>query len=106
MSQDFMFDITQAATLLSMMANDHRLRVFELITTKEWDVGALAKEVDISQSALSQHLKKMRDLNLVHTRREGQTMFYSCRADAIKQLLETLREIAGTEIGALKFQSR
>ncbi len=60
MSEDIPFD--EAATLLGLMANDSRLRIFELITQREWDVGSLAVTLHISQSALSQHLKKMRVL--------------------------------------------
>ena len=41
-------------------------------------VGAIAKKVSLSQSALSQHLAKLRSLNLVETRRDRQMIYYSC----------------------------
>ena len=45
---------------------------------RELSVGALAELVDLSQSAISQHLGKLRALNLVITRRDRQTIYYSC----------------------------
>ena len=86
-------ELDQAADLLSVMANVARLRVFNLIVAREWDVSSLAREVDLSQSALSQHLKKMRDLKLVAARRDGQTIYYSCQSDAVAQVLATLSAI-------------
>lgn len=89
MSEDIPFD--EAATLLGLMANDSRLRIFELITQREWDVGSLAVTLHISQSALSQHLKKMRDLKVVAIRRDRQTVFYSSNHEGVLRLLGTLK---------------
>ena len=90
---EFNFDTDEAAKLLSLAGNEARLQVLELICEQEWDVGSLAKEVSLSQSALSQHLKKLRDGKLVTTRRDAQTVYYSCRSNAVAALLKTLREI-------------
>lgn len=87
------FEFEEAAKLLSLAGNEVRLQVLELISEREWDVNSLAKEVELSQSALSQHLKKLRDGKLVVTRRDAQTVYYSCKSEAVATLLSTLREI-------------
>jgi len=83
----------QAADLLSLMANEARLRVFVLIMEEEWDVTSLAAAVNLSQSALSQHLKKLRDAKVVSVRRDAQTIYYSCKSDAVQKICNTLNEI-------------
>ena len=81
------------AAMLIALGNPHRYRVLNLLIEKEWAVGDLAHEVGLSQSALSQHLAKLRDLNLVKTRREAQTIFYTCQSMPVEKLLQTLRQM-------------
>ncbi len=83
-----------AADLLSAMANAKRLLVLCNLVENEITVGALAEKVGLSQSSLSQHLSKLRALELVKTRRDAQTIFYSCDNQNVKKLLATLSEIA------------
>jgi len=87
------FDTDEAAKLLLLAGNEARLQVLQLVCQQEWDVNSLAMEVDLSQSALSQHLKKLRDGKLVTTRRDAQTIYYSCKSAAVQKLLETLHGI-------------
>ncbi|TNM65252.1 ArsR/SmtB family transcription factor [Aliirhizobium smilacinae] len=94
MARDFKFDADQAAALLGLLANAHRLEVLGRITRQEWSVSALAEEVNLSQSALSQHLSKFRQADVVEIRRDAQTIYYSCSADAILKVLATLDEIS------------
>jgi DNA-binding transcriptional ArsR family regulator len=56
-------------------------------------VGDLAEAVDLSQSALSQHLAKMREDGLVVTRREAQTVFYRIADPNAARLLALLKNI-------------
>lgn len=67
-----------AADLMSIFANSKRLVVLSLISKGELCVGDLAKHTGLSQSALSQHLAVMRNASLVTTRRDAQTVYYSC----------------------------
>jgi DNA-binding transcriptional ArsR family regulator len=64
---------------------------------QEMAVGVLANQVGLSQSALSQHLSKLRAQNLVTTRRDAQTIYYSSSSDAVLKVLKTLTEIYGEE---------
>lgn len=83
----------QASRLLKSLANDRRLLILCHLSENEKSVGELERLVDLSQSALSQHLARLRRDNLVQTRREAQTIFYSiasAEADAVLQTLHTL----------------
>lgn len=83
----------QAAALLAVMGNEKRLKIISHLVDDELSVGVIADKVSLSQSALSQHLAKLRSLDLVQTRRERQTIYYSCNSEAVHRLLETLSDI-------------
>ncbi|HQS48615.1 MAG TPA: metalloregulator ArsR/SmtB family transcription factor [Xanthobacteraceae bacterium] len=80
----------EAAALLSSMANAKRLLVLCHLMEGERSVGDLAMLAGLSQSALSQHLGKMRLQGLVTTRREAQTIYYSLASREVRAVLETL----------------
>ena len=83
----------EAAQLLTSMANPKRLLVLCHLVEGERSVGELADLASLNQSALSQHLTKMRLQGLVKTRRDGQTIFYSLASDAVREVLKTLYAI-------------
>ena len=84
----------EAAQLLKLIANERRLLILcQLAEAGEAAVGALADEVGLSQSALSQHLAKMREENIVASRREAQTMFYRIADRKVARLLALLKDI-------------
>ena len=83
----------EAAELLASMANPKRLLVLCHLVEGERSVGDLASLAGLSQSALSQHLAKMRLQRLVNTRRDGQTIFYSLASYEVRAVLETLYAI-------------
>ncbi|MGV3633379.1 MAG: ArsR/SmtB family transcription factor, partial [Pseudorhodoplanes sp.] len=56
-------------------------------------VGLIAQRVGLSQSALSQHLSRLRSLRLVNTRRDKQTIYYSCTSEHVRRLFGTLDAI-------------
>ena len=86
-----------AAALLSLLANGKRLAIIEQLLDNEMSVGAIAEKVSLSQSALSQHLAKLRSLNLVETRRDRQMIYYSCKSQAARRVIETLEELFADE---------
>ncbi|MEM6462286.1 MAG: metalloregulator ArsR/SmtB family transcription factor [Pseudomonadota bacterium] len=83
----------KASQLLAAMANPKRLLILCNLVQGEMAVGTLAGAVDLSQSALSQHLAKLRALNLVSTRRDAQTIYYSVASGEVQAILETLYEL-------------
>lgn len=82
-----------AAGFLSAMANPKRLLILNALIENEMAVGVLAQQVGLSQSALSQHLSKLRAQKLVTTRRDAQTIYYSSTSDAVLKVLRTLKDI-------------
>ena len=80
----------EAARLLATLANSKRLLALCHLLQGEKSVGHLAELVDLSQSALSQHLARLRDLEIVETRREAQTVYYRLSSDEVTAILETL----------------
>ena len=82
-----------ACKLLDAMANAKRFEVLTLLSADEISVGNLADKVGLTQSALSQHLAKLRAADLVSTRRDSQTIFYSCTSPAVQAVLKVLAEI-------------
>jgi len=83
----------QAAQLLKLLANERRLLILCALASGEASVGTLAKKAGLGQSALSQHLAKMREEKLVETRREAQTVFYRIADPKAGRLLRTLKDI-------------
>jgi DNA-binding transcriptional ArsR family regulator len=84
----------EAADLLKLLANENRLLILCRLAVKgEMAVNDLAQAVKLSQSALSQHLAKMREEDLVATRREAQTVFYRIADPNAARLLTLLKTI-------------
>lgn len=82
-----------AARLLKALANEKRLLLLCLLVEGERSVGELNARVDLSQSALSQHLAVLREDGLVTTRREAQTIYYALAEGPAQQILATLHGI-------------
>ena len=80
----------EASRLLTAMANAKRLMVLCNLLDGERSVGDLGDLVGLSSAALSQHLGKMRALNLVTTRRDGQTIYYRLASPEVREVLQTL----------------
>ena len=95
-----------AARLLRALANDKRLMLLCLLVEGESSVGELNARVDLSQSALSQHLSKLRAQNLVSTRRDAQTIYYSSKSDAVLTILDALDRIYNAGNGATEKRLR
>ena len=83
----------EAAELLNALANKKRLMIVCYLLETEMSVNALADAVGLSQSALSQHLAKLRALGLVATRREAQTIYYRAASQSVGAVIETLHNI-------------
>ncbi|MFQ5775590.1 MAG: ArsR/SmtB family transcription factor [Kiloniellaceae bacterium] len=97
----------RASTLLKAMSNERRLLILCLLSKREHSVGELCGLVGLSQSALSQHLAKLRRDGLVGTRRCAQTVYYAVAGGEVRRVLDTLHElycpdqIDGRQVGHL-----
>ena len=83
----------EAASLMGLLANPQRLRILCELQGGERSVGELEAVVDLSQSALSQHLAKLRAAEVVKTRRDAQTIHYSLSDERLSRLLAVMYEI-------------
>jgi DNA-binding transcriptional ArsR family regulator len=73
--------------ILRALADPTRRAVFERLASGEMSVGALKRNFDISQPAISQHLAQLRKAGLVAERREGRNTFYAVKPDGLDPLL-------------------
>ncbi len=85
--------LAAATKILKAAGNLKRLEILFILRDKELHVGQLQKMVDLSQSALSQHLAILREENIVKTRREAQVIFYSICDSKIVRLLGLLEDM-------------
>jgi DNA-binding transcriptional ArsR family regulator len=85
--------IEPAAAVLKAMANPQRLKILCLLFEHELSVGQLEGMVGLSQSALSQHLAKLRHDKLVRTRRDRQTIYYALNGRTALIIMTALVEL-------------
>ncbi len=84
----------QVAQILRALANERRLMILcKLMEWGEATVGSLAEAVGLSQSALSQHLAKMREEGIVTFRRDSQTLWYRVANPRTETLLGHLQRL-------------
>lgn len=82
-----------AVQLLKALASEPRLKVLCLLVGGERSVGEINDLLELSQSALSQHLAVLREEGLVRTRREAQTIHYSLMPGPATVMIEALHDI-------------
>lgn len=82
-----------AELLLKQLANANRLMVLCHLVSGEKTVGELAEVVGLSQSALSQHLAKLRDAGLVSSDKRGLSVYYRICSMEAQALLSVLHLI-------------
>lgn len=80
----------KAAGLMRALANEHRLMILCQLADGERGVGELVAAVGLSQSAVSQHLARLRAEGIVATRRAAQAIYYSLASDDVRQVIDTL----------------
>ena len=82
-----------ASRFLKAISNKHRLLILCNLVETERSVGELEKIVGLSQSALSQHLARLRKEDVVKTRRDAQTIYYSLQDENVVDVLQLLQGI-------------
>ncbi len=90
---DMRRNAAKAADMLKMLSHEARLLVLCDLVGAEKSAGELVESSGLSQSALSQHLAKLREQGLVETRREGQAIYYRLADRNTAKLIETLHEL-------------
>jgi ArsR family transcriptional regulator, virulence genes transcriptional regulator len=83
----------EAAQLLKTLGNEQRLLILCNLLEGPLSVGELNERVDLSQSALSQHLALLREGGFVETRRESQSIHYSLPQGPVTRVMALLQEL-------------
>lgn len=81
------------AEFFKALAHPARIRVLELLSEREHSVGEMLPEVGLESAHLSQQLAVLRKMNLVVTRKEGSTVYYSLVSPQVAELLAVARRI-------------
>lgn len=81
------------AQICRTLASPTRLRIMNLLRKKEKSVGELLKLLMIHKANLSQHLAVLRQCNIVRTRRDGLTVYYSIANPKMIKACDILREV-------------
>lgn len=84
---------SRAASVFAGLANNVRLAAVLKLMEREWSVNEMAMELGLSQSALSQHLSKLRHAGIVSRRRDGATIYYHCMNPKVAEILRTMSVI-------------
>jgi DNA-binding transcriptional ArsR family regulator len=91
--QEMRKNSTKAAQLLKAISNERRLLILCYLLEGEMSVGDMNDRLELSQSALSQHLALLRRHHLVKTRKEAQTVFYRIESGEVKAVLQVLHDL-------------
>ena len=86
-------NIESLARLMRVLGAPVRLRLIGLLRERVMCVNALARRLGVSQSAVSQHLRIMRDAGLVRAQKRGYFVHYSLDPDALRRLHRALGEL-------------
>jgi DNA-binding transcriptional ArsR family regulator len=83
----------EAAEFLKTLANSQRLLILCALLEGEQNVGQLNSKLDLSPSALSQHLAWLREAELVSTRRQSQTIYYQIADQRVMKIMGVLKNL-------------
>ncbi|MCC6188747.1 MAG: helix-turn-helix transcriptional regulator [Anaerolineales bacterium] len=78
----------QVAELFAAFSDTSRVRLIAALVGREMNVGALAEAAGISESAVSHHLRGLRQMRLVRARKEGRQVYYSLDDDHVAALFQ------------------
>jgi ArsR family transcriptional regulator, lead/cadmium/zinc/bismuth-responsive transcriptional repressor len=82
-------ELNRLGSIFKAMSDPTRLSIVMMLLDQEMCVCDLAASLDVTESAVSHQLRKLRDIALVKNRRDGPTLYYSLDDDHVAQLLAT-----------------
>lgn len=80
--------MSELAEMFSALSDPSRLRIIAVLIAGEMNVGAIAEQVGLSESATSHHLRGLRQMRMVQARKEGRQVFYSLIDDHVRELYQ------------------
>jgi ArsR family transcriptional regulator, arsenate/arsenite/antimonite-responsive transcriptional repressor len=100
--------VARTADRFSALGAEPRLQIMRLLLSAHptgMVVGEIQDELEIPASTLSHHLEKLKQVGLVHVRREGTFLWYSASTDALREVLGFLYEECCTRSRAVPAES-
>ena len=91
--EDMLSRSSEAESFLKQLANSKSLMILCVLSEGELSVGELNQRVPLSQSALSQHLAKLRAVGFVSTRRESQSIYYQLADPRVVSIIHSLYQV-------------
>lgn len=80
--------------VFTVIGDPTKRRILEMTREREWCVNELVESLDISQPAISKHLRSLREADLVTVRVDGQRRWYRLRDDKMEPLQHWVRMFA------------
>jgi len=83
----------ELAKLFKALSDESRFKLFKLLLTHDFCVGALAHHLKISEAAVSQHLKQLREAGLVRGEKKGYWTHYRVDKTKLNELAEAMKDL-------------
>ncbi len=83
-------ELTKKAELLKVLGHPERLAIAILTINREMCVKELVETLGISQPKVSQHVGIMKELNILHSRKEGTKVLYKVKEQLVKEIISLL----------------
>ncbi|MCD6404401.1 MAG: winged helix-turn-helix transcriptional regulator [Planctomycetes bacterium] len=97
-----MDETQRIARVFKVLSVESRLRIVEMLRERPLCVGALSHRLDITQGAVSQHLRVLRDAGLVTAHKHGYFVHYSLSREEFLALRKTVDAFLAVRSGAAK----
>ena len=92
--------LTRTARLFHALSDETRLRILDLLRSRERCVCDLSDAIGAQQSRLSFHLRTLKEAGLVNDRRQGRWIYYGLRVEALEEMGVALRDFQDIEVTA------
>lgn len=83
--------LNRAADVIRLLGHPERLKILEVLERGEASVSGVQEALDLPQAIVSQHLAKMRGLDVVASRRDGQHVYYRIIEPKVQHVLNCIR---------------
>lgn len=87
-SSEYVTEVENASKIFSLFGDVNRMKILLALTEGELCVYHISEIIDLKQSATSQHLRKLKDSNLVKSRKEGNQVLYSIADEHVDEIIK------------------
>ena len=91
-----MNNIIETIQILSALSDNNRCKIIKELLSRDYCVGGLARKLDITEAAVSQHLKILKDAGLINGEKRGYFRHYKVNKESLKFAADTLLKLSET----------